>query len=50
MVRIMKQRRTLAHNDLINESLHFITLFKPTIIELKKRIEYLIEAEYIERN
>lgn len=50
MVRIMKQRRTQMHNELITETLKFITLFKPKIGDLKKRIESLIENEYIKRD
>ena len=35
---------------MISETLHFITLFKPKISDLKARIEHLIESEYIKRD
>ena len=50
LVRIMKSRRTLSHNNLISECLEQISKFSPKVTDVKKNIEKLIEKEYIERN
>ncbi|KZS88122.1 Cullin-domain-containing protein [Sistotremastrum niveocremeum HHB9708] len=50
IVRIMKDRKTMAHNELINEvTRQLATRFQPNPIDIKKRIESLIEREYLER-
>jgi len=49
IVRIMKTRKTLAHNLLISE-LYNQLKFPARAADLKKRIESLIEREYIERD
>ncbi|KAJ7739753.1 Cullin-domain-containing protein [Mycena maculata] len=50
IVRIMKDRKHMTHNDLINEvTRQLATRFLPNPLNIKKRIEGLIEREYLER-
>ncbi|KAF9237673.1 Cullin family-domain-containing protein [Melanogaster broomeanus] len=50
IVRIMKDRKHMAHNDLINEvTRQLSTRFQPNPQDIKKRIETLIDREYLER-
>ena len=45
IVRIMKDRRHLAHNDLVNEVTNMLlSRFQPEPLAIKRRIENLIEV------
>jgi len=50
IVRVMKSRKTLKHQDLISEVLQQLHYFKPKTASLKKAIESLIDRDYLERD
>mmetsp|Transcript_11985 Transcript_11985/g.17293 ORF Transcript_11985/g.17293 Transcript_11985/m.17293 type:complete len:915 (-) Transcript_11985:1399-4143(-) len=51
VVRIMKARKSLSHRDLVMEIMSQVKhVSKPSSTEIKKRIEGLMEREYLERN
>ncbi|GMM35544.1 cullin [Saccharomycopsis crataegensis] len=51
IVRIMKSRKTLSHNELIAELIKQLNnRFNPPPSFIKQRIESLLEREYLERN
>lgn len=50
VVRIMKDRKHMKHNELVNEvTRQLAARFAPDPLAIKKRIEALIEREYLER-
>ena len=50
LVKIMKARKKLAYNDLRLEVVTFMRTFKPDDAMIEKRINSLIEREYLERD
>lgn len=51
IVRVMKSRKTLDHNQLVMEvTRHLTSRFQPSPTLIKQRIEKLIEREYLERS
>lgn len=51
IVRIMKSRKRLDHQSLLMETTrHLSTKFMPDALMIKKRIEGLIDREYLERD
>jgi len=50
IVRIMKSRKRLDHNNLIQEVMHSLRMFRPDGTLIKQKIEQLIEREYLERD
>lgn len=50
IVRIMKARRRLDHQSLMQEVLQSLQMFRPSPAVVKSKIEYLINHEYLERD
>eukprot|EP00607_Mallomonas_marina_P010583 CAMPEP_0182422980 /NCGR_PEP_ID=MMETSP1167-20130531/8860_1 /TAXON_ID=2988 /ORGANISM="Mallomonas Sp, Strain CCMP3275" /LENGTH=526 /DNA_ID=CAMNT_0024601527 /DNA_START=555 /DNA_END=2135 /DNA_ORIENTATION=+ len=50
IVRLMKSRKILSHNELVAEVIHQLITFQPQKASIKFEIEKLIEKEYITRS
>ena len=50
IVRIMKTRKQMKHQDLIGEVLKQLQFFRPQPKSVKRCIERLIDREYLERD
>ncbi|GME84092.1 unnamed protein product [Ambrosiozyma monospora] len=51
IVRVMKARRTIRHQELVNEVIRLlIQRFKPQPAFIKLRIENLIDSDYLKRD
>lgn len=51
IVRVMKARKKMEHNELISETMKIlVSIFQPTSVMIKQRIEGLIEKDYIIRD
>ncbi|CAD8125779.1 unnamed protein product [Paramecium sonneborni] len=50
LVRLMKSKKTIKHHELLESCQSMISIFKPDVLFIKKRIENLIEREYIRRD
>jgi len=50
IVRIMKARKRLQHNLLVTEVVNQLRTFKPAPKLIKKKVEHLIEREYLKRD
>jgi cullin 1 len=50
IVRIMKSRKKLEHNQLVQEVMQSLRVFKPNPVQIKTKIEHLIEKDYLERD
>lgn len=50
IVRTMKMRRELIHNDLVSAVFEQTKCFTPTVSDIKRNIDNLIEKEYLERD
>lgn len=50
IVRIMKSRRKLGHNELVQEVLTALRNFQPNPAQIKQKIDQLIDRDYLERD
>ena len=50
IVRIMKSRKKLEHNQLVQDVITTLQMFKPHPQVIKQKIEHLIDREYLERD
>jgi cullin 3 len=50
IVRVMKARKRLDHNSLLEEVFRQCTLFKPQPSQIKTQIEHLIDREFLQRD
>ncbi len=50
IVRIMKARKTILHNELVEQVLSHLSTFKPEPKIIKQKIHTLIERDYMDRD
>jgi cullin 3 len=51
IVRVMKSRKMLNHNNIVTEvTRQLAARFNPSPVDIKKRIESLIDREYLSRD
>lgn len=50
IVRLMKSRREIDHQELVSQTCELIHLFRPDPKIIKQQIESLIERDYMMRN
>jgi hypothetical protein len=50
LVRLMKSRKQMKHNELVEECKKMVNSFKPESNFIKIRIESLIERDYLKRD
>lgn len=51
IVRILKSRRTVKHNELIEGIIKQLSSrFQPLVVQIKQQVEDLIDKEYLERD
>jgi len=46
----MKARKTLAHGELVAQVMQQLNFFAPTAKSIKRRVEDLLEREYLARS
>lgn len=46
----MKARKTEIHNNLIQECIHQVQMFRPDVKMIKDRIDSLIERDFLKRD
>lgn len=50
IVKLLKARKIINHNELVNEVLSMLATFKPSTRAIKERLENLINKEFVERD
>mmetsp|Transcript_3322 Transcript_3322/g.8546 ORF Transcript_3322/g.8546 Transcript_3322/m.8546 type:complete len:790 (-) Transcript_3322:177-2546(-) len=50
IVRIMKSRKRMSHQELVGEVTHHVSSFDPDVKHVRQRIECLLEREYLNRD
>ena len=50
IMKIMKAKKTMHYKDIEKDAISNITLFKANEKQIKKRMEALLEREYIKRD
>ena len=51
IVKLMKTRKKMEHNQLLQDTIKIlVSKFQPDVMMIKRRVESLIEREYMERD